>query len=191
MPDIRKSNIRSPDFINGHGDRSTLIDRPPDRPRGGQSPADHDSLSAHATSARALSFGPVDVLIFVLWAICGATIYLAIFIGLTSLALFFLWRRTLFSQRWLLWMLMLASPFPFIANTVGWMTAETGRQPWVVYGVLRTANASSENVSSGNVGFTLLGFMGLYALFALIFFALLMRIVPAHFSKYNRKRVRK
>jgi cytochrome d ubiquinol oxidase subunit I len=99
------------------------------------------------------------------------------FIGLMSLAAFFLWRRTLFTKRWLLWALMLATPFPFVANTVGWVTAEAGRQPWVIYGVLRTANASSENVSSGNVGFTLLGFMGLYALLALIYFALFLKII--------------
>ena len=72
---------------------------------------------------------------------------------------------------------MLAIPFPFIANTVGWITAEAGRQPWVIYGVMRTVNASSENVSSGNVGFTLLGFMGLYLLLALIYFALLLKII--------------
>jgi cytochrome d ubiquinol oxidase subunit I len=99
------------------------------------------------------------------------------FIGLMALAAFFLWRRTLFTKRWLLWALMLATPFPFVANTVGWVTAEAGRQPWVIYGVLRTANASSQNVSSGNVGFTLLGFMGLYALLALIYFALFLKII--------------
>jgi cytochrome d ubiquinol oxidase subunit I len=100
-----------------------------------------------------------------------------LFIVLMSLSVFFLWRRTLFTKRWLLWALMLSMPFPFIANTLGWITAEAGRQPWVIYGVLRTANASSENVSSGNVGFTLLGFMGLYALLALIYFALLLKVI--------------
>jgi len=100
-----------------------------------------------------------------------------VFIGLMALAAFFLWRRTLFTKRWLLWALMLVTPFPFIANTVGWVTAEAGRQPWIIYGVLRTAHASSENVSSGNVGFTLLGFMGLYVLLALIYFALFLKII--------------
>jgi cytochrome d ubiquinol oxidase subunit I len=100
-----------------------------------------------------------------------------LFIVLMALSVFFLWRRTLFTKRWLLWALMLAMPFPFIANTVGWVTAEAGRQPWIIYGLLRTANASSENVSSGNVGFTLLGFMGLYTLLALIYFALLLKVM--------------
>jgi cytochrome d ubiquinol oxidase subunit I len=100
-----------------------------------------------------------------------------IFIAIMTLAAFFLWRRTLLRRRWVLWILMLALPFPFIANTVGWMTAELGRQPWLVHGVLRTAEGSSANVSSGNVGFTLLGFVGLYALLGLMYFALLTRIV--------------
>jgi cytochrome d ubiquinol oxidase subunit I len=99
-----------------------------------------------------------------------------LFIAVMVLAAFFLWRRTLFTRRWLLWALMLATPFPFVANTVGWITAEGGRQPWIIYGFMRTAHGSSQNVSSGNVGFTLLGFMGLYALLALVYFALLLKL---------------
>ena len=100
-----------------------------------------------------------------------------LFIGLMGLSLFFLWRGTLFTKRWLLWGLMLAMPFPFIANTLGWMTAEAGRQPWIIYGVMKTAQGSSQNVSSGNVGFTLLGFMGLYLLLALVYFALFLKVI--------------
>ena len=48
-------------------------------------------------------------------------------------------RGRLESSTWLLWVLMLAFPFPYIANTLGWMTAELGRQPWLVYGLFRTA----------------------------------------------------
>jgi cytochrome d ubiquinol oxidase subunit I len=99
-----------------------------------------------------------------------------LFIAVMVVAAFFLWRRTLFTKRWLLWALMLTTPFPFIANTVGWITAEAGRQPWIIYGFMRTAHGSSQNVSSGNVGFTLLGFMGLYALLALVYFALLLKL---------------
>jgi len=101
----------------------------------------------------------------------------SLFILLMGAASFFLWRRTLFAKRWLLWGLMLATPFPFIANTVGWITAEAGRQPWIIYGLMRTAQGSSQNVSSGNVGFTLLGFMGLYALLSLVYFALLLKLI--------------
>ncbi len=100
-----------------------------------------------------------------------------IFIAIMTLSVFFLWRKTLHERWWLLWILMLALPFPFIANTAGWMTAELGRQPWVIHGLLRTAHASSPQISAGNVWFTLLGFLGLYALLSLLYFFLLLRII--------------
>jgi len=100
-----------------------------------------------------------------------------LFIGVMALAGFSLHRKRLFERRWLLWILALALPFPFIANTLGWLTAELGRQPWLVYGVMRTSAGYSTAVSSGNTLFTLLGFMGLYALLSLLFFFLMIRIV--------------
>ncbi|MFQ5796797.1 MAG: cytochrome ubiquinol oxidase subunit I [Candidatus Bipolaricaulia bacterium] len=99
------------------------------------------------------------------------------FIGIMTLSAFFLWRRTLDERRWLLWMLMLALPFPFIANTAGWMTAELGRQPWLVYGLMRTADGHSTHVSAGNALFTLLGFMGLYVVVSALYFFLMTRII--------------
>ena len=100
-----------------------------------------------------------------------------IFILIMGLAAFGLWRGKLAQQRWLLWILMLALPFPFIANTAGWMTAELGRQPWLVYGLFRTADGSSLNVSSGNALFTLIGFMGLYTLLSLLFVFLMAKLI--------------
>ena len=94
-----------------------------------------------------------------------------------ALGTFFLWRGTLYDRRWLLWILMLALPFPFIANTAGWMTAELGRQPWIIYGLLRTADGHSTNVSAGNTAFTLLGFAGLYLLLAVLYFFVTTRII--------------
>ncbi|MBC7171267.1 MAG: cytochrome ubiquinol oxidase subunit I, partial [Polyangiaceae bacterium] len=88
-----------------------------------------------------------------------------------------LFRRRLIEHRGVLWALMLAIPFPFIANTAGWMTAEVGRQPWLVYNLMRTADGTSPRVSDGNVLFTLIGFMGLYALVAMLFFSLGLRIL--------------
>ncbi|MEZ4430436.1 MAG: cytochrome ubiquinol oxidase subunit I [Nannocystaceae bacterium] len=79
--------------------------------------------------------------------------------------------------RWPLWILTLCAPLPFIANTAGWITAEAGRQPWLIYGLMRTAEGTSPHVSAGNVLFSLLGFMGLYALLSLLFVALLLRIL--------------
>ena len=54
-----------------------------------------------------------------------------IFIAIMVMAAFLLWRGKLFGSRWMLWILLLALPFPYIANTAGWMTAEIGRQPWL------------------------------------------------------------
>jgi cytochrome bd ubiquinol oxidase subunit I len=100
-----------------------------------------------------------------------------IFIAVMALAALLLWRGLLYRARWFLWILMLAVPFPYIANQAGWVVAEVGRQPWVVYGLQRTADATSPNVSTGMVIFTLLGFMGLYALLGIIYLALFARIV--------------
>lgn len=102
-----------------------------------------------------------------------------LFIAIMLLAALLLWRGTLFNARWMLWILMLAIPFPYIANTAGWLTAELGRQPWLVYGLLRTADGSSANVSAGNSLFTLLGFMGLYALLS-IFLIFLVQLTIGH-----------
>ena len=91
-----------------------------------------------------------------------------IFLAITALAALLLWRRWLFRSRWMLWILLLATPFPFIANIAGWFTTELGRQPWVVYGLLPTAQGSSTNVSPGNVLFTLIGFIGMYVVLGLL-----------------------
>ena len=87
-----------------------------------------------------------------------------------------LWARgALYQSKWMLWILMLAVPFPYIANTAGWITAEVGRQPWLVYGLYRTADGASKNVSAGNGLFTLIGFMGLYTVLAILFLFLVRR----------------
>lgn len=90
-----------------------------------------------------------------------------------------LWRGRLFEKRWALWLLMLSFPFTFIANIAGWVTAETGRQPWVVFGLLRTSDAASpsSSVPAGTGIFTLLGFSGLYLLLAVVYLLLMVRIV--------------
>jgi cytochrome d ubiquinol oxidase subunit I len=96
-----------------------------------------------------------------------------IFLALMALAVLLLWRRRLFGSRWMLWILLLATPFPFIANTAGWFTAELGRQPWIVFGLLRTVDGSSQ-LSAGNVLFTLLGFAGMYLLLGLLYVVLVL-----------------
>jgi cytochrome d ubiquinol oxidase subunit I len=77
----------------------------------------------------------------------------------------------------MLWALMLSGPLPFIANTAGWITAELGRQPWVIYGLMLTSTGISPRVSGGNVLFTLIGFMGMYALLSILFLFLIYREV--------------
>jgi len=92
-----------------------------------------------------------------------------IFIAALAFSAWQLRRGRLYESRLSLWLLMLLLPFPFIANTAGWITAEVGRQPWLIYGLMRTSDGPSTNVSSGNTLFTLLGFMGLYALLAILY----------------------
>lgn len=84
-------------------------------------------------------------------------------------------RGKLETSRGLLWILMLAFPFPFIANTAGWLTAELGRQPWIVYGLFRTDQGISDVVSQGSTVFTLIGFAGLYFVLGLLFLFLVGR----------------
>jgi cytochrome bd ubiquinol oxidase subunit I len=98
-----------------------------------------------------------------------------IFILVMASSAFMLWRRKLYESRWMLWILMLCLPLPYIANTAGWLTAELGRQPWLVYGLLRTAEGYSKHVSAGNGLFTLLGFMGLYSVLGILFLFLVHR----------------
>src|SRR5208283_1937452 len=97
------------------------------------------------------------------------------FIAVMGTALLLLWSGKLYSARWMLWILMLSAPFPYIANTAGWMTAELGRQPWLVYGLMRTEEGYSKVVSAGNGMFTLLGFMGMYTVLGILFLFLVHR----------------
>src|ERR1035437_3505156 len=94
-------------------------------------------------------------------------------LALMAVSLFLLRGGRLFTARPVLWALMLAIPFPYIATTAGWMTAEIGRQPWLIYGIMRTAQGSSPQVSAGNGLFTLMGFMGLYLVLGVLFLFLI------------------
>jgi cytochrome bd ubiquinol oxidase subunit I len=100
-----------------------------------------------------------------------------LFIAIMAVAAFLLWRARLAQARWMLWTLVLAFPFPFIANTAGWMTAELGRQPWLVYGLIRTSEGGSPSVHAGTTLFTTLGFAGLYFVLGVLFLALVAKEV--------------
>lgn len=98
-----------------------------------------------------------------------------IFIAVMVLSAILLWRGTLYHSRWMLWILMLCVPLPYIANTAGWMTAELGRQPWLIYGLMRTAEGVSPRVAAANAWFTLIGFMGMYTVLGILWLFLVYR----------------
>lgn len=98
-----------------------------------------------------------------------------IFIAILVLAAWQLFRGKLFNSKLMLWVLMLSFPFPFIANTAGWITAEVGRQPWLIYGLMRTSAGVSPLVSAGSAWFTLIGFAGLDVILAILFLFLIYR----------------
>jgi cytochrome d ubiquinol oxidase subunit I len=100
-----------------------------------------------------------------------------IFILVMAVAGFLLWRGRLQQSRKVLWVLMLSIPFPYIATTAGWWTAELGRQPWVIHRLLRTIDAGSPQVNAGNVVFTTLGFAGLYLVLGILFLYQIMRVL--------------
>ncbi len=106
-----------------------------------------------------------------------------IFIAIMAISALLLWRGSLYETRWLLWVIMLSVPLPYIANTAGWMTAELGRQPWLIYGLMRTMNGVSPRVGAGSAWFSLLGFMGLYVVLSMLWLFLVYREIelgPSH-----------
>jgi cytochrome d ubiquinol oxidase subunit I len=117
---------------------------------------------------------PVEIVYYAYHIMVGLG---TIFIAILALSAFLLWRRRLYDSRAMLWVLMIAMPFPYIANHAGWVVAEVGRQPWIVYGLQHTGDAASPNVTAGMTYFTLFGFMGLYLVVGLLYLLLFARIV--------------
>jgi len=111
----------------------------------------------------------IELLYYAFHVMAGLGTVFILFLAIVTIAE---WRGRLEHTRTLLWMLMLAFPFPYIANTAGWMTTELGRQPWLVYGILRTAGGASPSVHAGTALFTLIGFCGLYFVLGLLFLSL-------------------
>jgi cytochrome d ubiquinol oxidase subunit I len=94
-------------------------------------------------------------------------------IVLSLLAVFLWWKGKLFEQKWLLQLFAWSVLLPQIANQVGWYSAEIGRQPWVVYGLLRTSDALSQSLKTEQVWFSLIMFTLVYALLFVLFLYLL------------------
>ena len=90
-------------------------------------------------------------------------------IGLTLYASYLWWKGTLFDKKWLLRIFAFSVLLPQIANQVGWFAAEMGRQPWIVYGHLRTNEGFSQEVSSNQILFSLILFLVVYTLLFLLF----------------------
>jgi cytochrome d ubiquinol oxidase subunit I len=109
------------------------------------------------------------------------------FIALTLFSSFLWWRGKLFKYRWLLWVFVFSVILPQVANQVGWYAAEMGRQPWVVYGLLRTSDALSEVVTANQVLFSLIMFTVIYSLLLILFLYLLNKKIKA--GPYSEKSI--
>jgi cytochrome d ubiquinol oxidase subunit I len=100
-----------------------------------------------------------------------------IFIGLGLLGAWLLWTGKLYNAKWYLWLLPFLIPLPHLAHETGWITAEVGRQPWIIYGLMKTAAASSVVVTAGQLIFSLVMFTLVYLLLFVMFILLLVRII--------------
>jgi cytochrome bd ubiquinol oxidase subunit I len=85
-----------------------------------------------------------------------------LFVLLALIAVIIAWRKRLSQNRWFLWIMSIAIVLPYAASELGWVLAEIGRQPWIVYGLLRTQDAVSRNLSPGDVLGSLIAFLVIY-----------------------------
>jgi len=92
-----------------------------------------------------------------------------------ALGAFLIWRGRLETARWFLWAGVLTIPLPYIAALAGWVLSEVGRQPWIVWGLLKTADANSPSVSTSTIAFSLAVFAALYGALAVVDFVLMRR----------------
>ena len=102
-----------------------------------------------------------------------------LFIFMAVVGIVLLLRKKAFETRWFHKLFLLAVPLPYLANEFGWIAAEVGRQPWAVFGVLRTSDAASVVVPAGNILFTLILFFIVYTLIAVIGLSIIFKMVKA------------
>jgi cytochrome d ubiquinol oxidase subunit I len=107
---------------------------------------------------------PVPLVFFTYHVMVGLG---SMFMGLTVVGLYLRWKNRLFSNRPIMWVFVFAVIGPYIANQAGWVSAEVGRQPWAVYGILRTSQAVSTNVPAGQI----VGSIFLFGIIYLLLFA--------------------
>jgi cytochrome d ubiquinol oxidase subunit I len=91
-----------------------------------------------------------------------------LFVLLAFIAVILAWRDKLQKHRWFLWIMVFAIVLPYIASELGWILAEMGHQPWIVYGLLRTSDAASRSITAGDVLISLVGFIVLYGSLAAV-----------------------
>ncbi len=96
-------------------------------------------------------------------------------IGLSFLGVWMQWRGTLYTCKPVLWLFVASVLLPQIANQVGWAAAEVGRQPWIVYGLLRTSHGISPMVHAGQILASIIMFSTVYLLLFILFLFLLNR----------------
>jgi cytochrome d ubiquinol oxidase subunit I len=100
--------------------------------------------------------------------------------------LFLMWKKRLEQMRWFMWLLVVSIAIPYICNTCGWILTEIGRQPWLVYGVLKTS-AGVSNLNPGVVLFSLISFIVLYGILAVLDGILLFRAARAGIPEEDEK----
>jgi len=91
-----------------------------------------------------------------------------LFVLCAIVAVIFAWTDTFVKRKWFLWIMAIALVFPYLASELGWILAEIGRQPWIVYGLLRTAEAYSHSITSGDVLGSLIAFLIIYGTLAAV-----------------------
>ena len=99
------------------------------------------------------------------------------FIAVTLYAYIQLRRKKIFETRWLLKLFVWSIPLPLAACQLGWIVAEVGRQPWIVYGLLRTSEAYSMSVTAGEILFSIILFGLIYLLLGILYIYLVIREV--------------
>jgi cytochrome d ubiquinol oxidase subunit I len=98
--------------------------------------------------------------------------FLFVFISILLIVLYY--RRKLLQSRWFLWLLVFTPPLPIIANWLGWIVTEVGRQPWVIYGLMKTREGVSR-ITTSEVAFTLFFFISIYAILLILWLFLTFR----------------
>ena len=120
------------------------------------------------------------------------TYHIMVAIGLLSIGVglfgaYLLFTEKLYDTRWFLFLLPLMIPLPHIAHETGWISAEVGRQPWIIYGLMRTSNAASVVVPANHILFSLVMFSIIYFLLGTIFLTVAFKIVNAGFKTEEKR----